>query len=69
MAGIGGVVAAHTARIESVQIGEAEVPNLMVTVHDFSPDPRFEGLLGLDFLNHFHLSLDAKNQLLVLRPR
>ena len=32
-------------------------------------DSRVEGLLGLDFLKHFHVSLDARRNLLILGPR
>jgi hypothetical protein len=42
---------------------------LLVMIHDFSPDPSYEGLLGFDFLSHFHLSLDLQKSLLVLTPR
>jgi hypothetical protein len=67
--GIGGTVTASVARIESVKVGEAEVTNLVVAIHDFSQDPRLEGLLGLDFLRHFQVSLDSRKQLLTLTPR
>ena len=67
--GIGGTVTASVARVESVKVGEAEVSNLVVAIHDFSQDPRFEGLLGLDFLRHFQVSLDPRKQLLTLIPR
>jgi hypothetical protein len=40
-----------------------------VMIHDFSPDPSYEGLLGFDFLSHFHMSLDVQKSLLVLTPR
>jgi predicted aspartyl protease len=68
-AGIGGSVTASIARIQSVKIGEAEVADLVVGIHDFSSDPRVEGLLGFDFLRHFHVTLDARKQLLTLSPR
>ena len=67
--GIGGGVAASVARVGSVKVGEAEVSNMTVSIHDFSPDPRIEGLLGFDFLNHFEVSLDARNRQLFLTPR
>jgi hypothetical protein len=38
-------------------------------IHDFSPDASYEGLLGFDFLSHFHMSLDLQKALLVLTPR
>ena len=67
--GIGGYVTVSTGRIESVKIGEVEVRNMLVMVHDFSPDPSYEGLLGFDFLRHFHMSLDLQKTTLVLTPR
>ena len=69
MAGIGGSVMTPMARLQSVKVGDAEVLNLVVSIHDFSRDPRVEGLLGLDFLNQFEVSLDARKRQLVLIPR
>jgi hypothetical protein len=66
--GIGGTVTVSTARVESVKLGEMERQNLLVMIHDFSPDPSYEGLLGFDFLSHFHMSLDLQKSLLVLTP-
>jgi Aspartyl protease len=67
--GIGGTVTVSTARLDSVKLGEMERQNLLVMIHDFSPDPSYEGLLGFDFLSHFHISLDLQKSLLVLTPR
>ena len=67
--GIGGYVTVSTARVESVKIGEVEMRNVLVMIHDFSPDPSYEGLLGFDFLSHFHMSLDLQKAMLVLTPR
>ncbi|HEY7167739.1 MAG TPA: aspartyl protease family protein [Candidatus Binatia bacterium] len=69
MAGIGGTVLTQMARVESVKVGDAAVTNLTVSIHDFSRSPRYEGLLGLDFLNQFEMSLDARNRQLFLTPR
>jgi len=66
---VGGIVSLPLARLGSLKIGDAEVQDLVVSIHDFSPDPRIEGLLGLDFLKNFHVSLDARRNLLVLGPR
>ncbi len=57
------------ARLESLKAGDAEVTNLQVAIHDFHPDPRIDGLLGLDFLSRFNVSLDPRKHLLVLYPR
>lgn len=67
--GIGGAVTVSTARVDSVKLGKMEMQNLLVMIHDFSPDPSYEGLLGFDFLSHFHMSLDLQKSLLVLTPR
>lgn len=67
--GIGGLVTVSAARVESVKLGEVERQNLLVMIHDFSPDASYEGLLGFDFLSHFHMSLDLQKALLVLTPR
>jgi predicted aspartyl protease len=66
---VGGIVTLPLARLKSLKVGDAEVQDLVVSIHDFSPDPRIEGLLGLDFLKNFHVSLDARRNLLVLGPR
>lgn len=64
-----GMVAVATAHLDSAKVGDAEVENLLVVVHNFTSNPRLGGLLGLDFLRHFNVSLDSKKQVLVLSPR
>jgi Aspartyl protease len=66
---VGGPITVSVARLGSLNVGGAEVRDLIVSIHDFSPDPRVEGLLGLDFLRHFHVSLDTRQKLLILGPR
>jgi len=66
---VGGIITVPRARLRSLKVGEAEVLDLVVSIHDFSTDPRIEGLLGLDFLKNFHVSLDARRQLLILGRR
>jgi hypothetical protein len=67
--GVGGSFVGQVARVDTVRVGEAETFNLVVAIHDFSPDPRVEGLLGLDFLNRFEMSLDTRKRQLFLTPR
>jgi predicted aspartyl protease len=67
--GIGGQVTVSTAHVESVKVGEVEIQSMSVSIHDFSPDPRYEGLLGIDFLGRFHMTLDSAKQVMVLTPR
>jgi hypothetical protein len=66
---VGGPISAVTAQLKSIKVGAAEVTDLSVIVHDFSRDPRVEGLLGMDFLGRYQVGLDAQKQLLVLSPR
>jgi predicted aspartyl protease len=67
--GVGGRVTVSIARVESVKVGEVEIQNMPVSIHDFSPDPSYEGLLGVDFIGRFHMSLDSAKQVMVLTPR
>ena len=66
---VGGKITAPIARLKSIKVGAAESAELSVIVHDFSPDPRIDGLLGMDFLGQYHVGLDSRKQLLVLSPR
>ena len=66
---VGGIITVPLARLRSLKVGDAEIHDLVVSIHDFSTDPRIEGLLGLDYLKHFNVSLDARRKLLVLGPR
>ncbi|MGH7853601.1 MAG: aspartyl protease family protein [Candidatus Binatia bacterium] len=67
--GIGGTINAQIARVESIKVGDAEVGGMPISIHDISRFPRFEGLLGMDFLSRFHVSVDSAKQLLVLTPK
>lgn len=66
--GIGGSVRVDVSVVESIKVGAAEAKNMRVSIHDFSPDPRYEGLLGFDFLGRFQMSVDAAKQVMVLTP-
>lgn len=67
--GIGGAVKVDVGVVESVKVGAAELKNLPISIHDFSPDPRIEGLLGFDFLGRFQMSVDHDKQVMVLTPK
>jgi hypothetical protein len=66
---VGGVIAVTISRLRSLKVGAAEVSDLPIVVHDFSRDPRIDGLLGMDFLGRYRFGLDAQRQVLVLSPR
>lgn len=44
--------------VDSFAVSTAKVSNLKVAVHDLPEKSRVDGLLGLNFLRSFHLSLD-----------
>jgi predicted aspartyl protease len=69
MASAAGVIMTPMTRLRSIKVGEAEASNLLVSIHDFSQDARVEGLLGLNFLNQFEFSIDARKRQLFLTPR
>ncbi len=64
-----GTIGAPMAPLGSLKVGDAEVANLTVVIQDFSPIPTLGGLLGLDFISRYHISIDSRRQLLVLAPR
>jgi hypothetical protein len=65
----GGLISVMLAPLQSLKVGEAEANNLIVAVHDFSPNPGLEGLLGMDFLSRYQVGLDSQRQVLILAPR
>lgn len=66
---VGGMIAVNIARLQSMRVGEAEIADFPVIIHDFSTDPRYEGLLGMDFLGRYKMGLDVQRQVLILWPR
>ena len=67
--GIGGAIQVDVGQVETVKVGDAEVKNMRVSIHDRVYDFGSEGLLGFDFLSRFQMSVDSDNQVMVLTPR
>ena len=67
--GIGGAVSVSTATLDAVRVGDADVKNLRVSIHDIPFNAFEEGLLGMDFLGRFQMSLDIEKRVLILAPR
>ncbi len=53
--------------VNLVEVGEAKVGPLLIVVHD-ADLKEAQGLLGRDFLSHFHLTIDSKEKLVTLTP-
>lgn len=67
--GIGGTIHAQVSRVDSIKVGDAEVSGMPIGIHDISRFQRFDGLLGMDFLGRFHVSVDSAKQVLELAPK
>lgn len=63
-----GPISAPVANLSSLRVGNAEVRDIAVAIHDFAPGARVGGLLGLNFLRRFETSVDSENQFLTLKP-
>jgi predicted aspartyl protease len=63
-----GTVSSALAQLGSLKVGEAEAFNLTVAIQHVSPNPKIGGLLGLDFLSRYQMSIDSQRQLLTLGP-
>src|SRR5262245_14169120 len=55
-------------QVSSVQVGEARVGPMRIIAHD-GDLKQAEGLLGRDFLEHFTVTIDAREQIVTLAPR
>ena len=66
---VGGSVQAPLARVKSLRLGDAEVKDSIIVIHDL-PDspPGIEGLLGLSALRQFQVTLDPTKKVLLLQP-
>jgi aspartyl protease family protein len=69
ISGIGGRVVAQIVRLDSIKVGDAEVNGMSISIHEISVNPQFDGLLGMDFLGRFQLSMDPAKSALILSPR
>ncbi len=54
--------------LDSVTVGGLEEFNVTAAIHNFDEFSRISGLLGLNFLNRFQMTVDATNNQLILKP-
>lgn len=66
--GVGGIVDAGVAWVNSVEVGDAKTGPLQVVVHD-ADLRQADGLLGRDFLDRFTVTIDAKESVVTLEPK
>jgi len=66
----GGSVQVNMNYLSSLTVGNAQADNVAVAIHDLPDIPeQIEGLLGMSFLKHFLITLDAEHSRLILRPK
>ena len=66
----GGSVQVNMNYLSSLNIGNARANNIAVAIHDLPDIPeQIEGLLGMSFLKHFLITLDAEHAHLILQPK
>ena len=66
----GGSVQVNMNYLSTLSVGEAQASHVAVAIHDLPDMPeQIEGLLGMSFLKHFLITLDAEHARLILRPK
>lgn len=66
----GGSVQVNMNYLSSLTVGHAQAHHVAVAIHDLPDIPeQIEGLLGMSFLKHFLITLDAEHARLILRPK
>jgi clan AA aspartic protease (TIGR02281 family) len=63
-------IEAAQVTLDSLQIGNLIQTNLPVAITDLPPQARgdFDGILGMDFMNHYKIRIDNANQRIVFSP-
>ena len=65
----GGQLSVPLVRARSLAIGRAEVQAIEIGVYEATPDlPDVDGILGIDYLGHFALTIDRQRRTLLLAP-
>jgi len=62
----GSVTTATPVTLDSVKVGSSEVKNVRAAITETPPGAGLDGLLGMSYLRHFHVKLDAAENSLVL---
>jgi aspartyl protease/uncharacterized protein DUF4124 len=66
--GVTGASEGGVVDVSSIQVGDAKVGPLRIVAHD-ADLKQAEGLLGRDFLEHFTVTIDAREQIVTLAPK
>ena len=66
--GVTGASHGDVVQVTSLQVGDAKVGPLPIVAHD-ADLKQAEGLLGRDFLEHFTVTIDARERVVTLAPK
>jgi predicted aspartyl protease len=61
------VVEVQTLRIDNFVVGGITAKNFLVSVHDFPGGLLIDGLLGMDFMGKYRITIETDTQTLILR--
>lgn len=63
-------IQAQLATLDSIQVGNLIQNNLRVAIIDLPPgeERRFDGILGMDFMNKYKIQIDNENNRILLSP-
>ena len=62
----GSIRSAIPVTLKSVQVGHSRATNIKAAVSDSPPGGNIEGLLGMSYLDKFHVKMDKKEKCLIL---
>ena len=66
--GVTGTTLGSMVEVNSIEVGQAKVGPLRIVAHD-ADLKKADGLLGRDFLEHFTVTIDSKEQQVTLAPK
>ena len=66
--GVTGTSLGSMVEVNSIEVGQAKVGPLRIVAHD-ADLKKADGLLGRDFLEHFTVTIDSKEQQVTLAPK
>lgn len=66
---VSGVAQGSMVEVPVMAVGRLKVRKMRVAVYDIPHSGLGEGLLGLDFLNNFHMTMDSQKGVIHLEPK
>lgn len=64
-----GVTQGEIYRVDSIRLGEIDIPNPKIAVLDFEPSAGLDGLLGMNVLQRYRFEIDQDKDILYMSPR